>query len=613
MKINFLQFVLAALLFLLISIQCVFQPSGKKNDPDPATERNTESGKVIGYVEENGTHAWLGIPYAGAPKGERRWKAPRPADKWKDTLEAVEFGQICPQYGGIMANVPVIDYNDPVGNEDCLFLNIWGPKFTPESIPSGNSRIPVMVWIHGGGNSVGEGGTFNGRVLAGRYNVIVITLNYRLGPLGWFSHPALRESGGTPADASGNYGTLDIIRALEWIKNNISSFGGDPENVTIFGESAGAKDVISLMLSPFAKGLFHKAISESGAPFTAEMSKAENYSDAEQKGHNNSSREIVNRLLLRDGIAANREQAVKYQDKMSGKQLAGYLRSKTSEELISMYEPGAAGMISFPNVIRDGTVIPAGDPFDIITKKAAYNPVPVILGTNRDEYKTFMAIDPEFINLFGIKDQKYYDLVASYLSDEWKATGADEIAVILRETQGPTVYVYRFDWDEEPSLLGSELSSRVGAGHAVEIPFVFNNFDVVFPGFSLLYSKSNLTGRMALSDSMSSYWAEFAHSGAPGKGISGKEIEWKAWNNSPGSDKFITFDTPQDHGITMSPNAVMLADIKKRLVSENGIKNQEKLCRIYVRIFGKVKEWNDDEYEKLGEQGCADYPRERFE
>lgn len=607
------QIILWLLLCAVISFQCMFQPVKMTYDPDPVTERTTESGKVIGFIEENGTHSWLGIPFARAPKGDLRWKAPRPADKWKDTLEAVEFGRVCPQYGGLMGNVSVLDYNDPVGDEDCLFLNIWGPEFQPDKVPSGGGRIPVMVWIHGGGNSIGQGGSFNGRVLARKYKVMVITINYRLGPLGWFSHPALREDSTTPEDKSGNYGTLDIIRALEWVKNNISNFGGDPGNVTIFGESAGAKDVISMMLSPLAKGLFHRAISQSGAPYTAEIFTAENYKDDPRKGNKNSSREVMNRLLIADGIASNREQAVEYQDKMSSKQISEYLRGKSPEELVGIYEPGPVGMLSFPNVFRDGTVIPAGDPYDIFTKKTGYNAVPVIFGTNRDEYKIFMVMDKEYVNLFGVKDQQYYDLIAGYLSDEWKVTGADELAIILRATQGPSVYVYRFDWDEEPSFMSSEMSRLVGAGHAVEIPFVFNNFDVLYPGFSLFFSSSSLPGRTALSDSMSSYWAEFAYSGSPGKGRNNNEIEWKAWNNSPGADKFITFDTPQDHGIVMSSQTIRLADLKKRLLAETGIKSQEKLCQIYTRIFGKLKVWNDDEYKKLGEEGCGDYPKEKFE
>ena len=152
----------------------------------------------------------------------------------------------------------------PVGSEDCLYLNIYAPRFTDTDVPKDAARLPVMLWIHGGGNTIGEAGFYNGGNLAAQQRVIVITTNYRLGPFGWFRHAATRNDGANELDRSGNFGTLDLVRALQWIRENAAAFGGDPNNVTIFGESAGGTNVFSLLLSPPARGLFHRAIVESG-------------------------------------------------------------------------------------------------------------------------------------------------------------------------------------------------------------------------------------------------------------------------------------------------------------------------------------------------------------
>jgi para-nitrobenzyl esterase len=612
-KIIFIVLVISAI--LIIGYQLLRRGDDRQPLPvaDPITERLTSTGRVIGYTEDNGSHAWLGIPFAQAPIGEMRWKAPIPAERWEGTRKALTIGPVCTQYGGQLSGVPKDMYDKVVGVEDCLYLNIWAPSFQPEKIPMGNDRLPVMVWIHGGGNSVGHGGNYSGKVLAARYRVIVVTFNYRLGPFGWFSHSALRERGSTPANRSGNYGTLDIIRALTWVKINIAYFGGNPGNITVFGESAGGRNTVSMLLSPMARGLFHRAIVQSGSARTDTMAVAENYRDA--GGHYYSSREVINRLLIADKTAPDRKAARTHQEKMSDREIAEYLHGKSSSDILSVYKAWTAGMIYFPSLFQDGTVLPVGDSLEKFKSIDRYNAVPVILGTNRDEFKLFMAQNPKYVDRYfrifvRIKDQKLYNLVARYRSDAWKAFGADEIAAVLRETQGPSVYVYRFDWDEEPSVLGMDMGTLLGAAHGLEIPFVFNNFSSGL-GLGFLYTKDNRKGRETLSDIMSSYWAEFAYSGSPGRGRMGKEIEWKPWDNSPMSDKFIIFDTPKGGGIRMSSETITRRILKKRLVAETGFPSQEKHCETYVRLFRNTDLWDGKEYENLG-KGCRDYPAERF-
>ena len=586
-----------------------------------ATVRQTTSGEVIGFAEDNGSHAWLGIPYAEAPLGELRWKAPQPALNWSGIWPALEISPVCTQFAGLLSDVPKEQYGQPIGCEDCLFLNMWAPAFAPGHLPEGTDRLPVMLWIHGGGNTIGHGGQYSGKILAEKYHVIVINFNYRLGPFGWFAHPSLRGEGTTPQDQSGNYGTLDIIRALSWVKENIEGFGGDPDNVTIFGESAGGQDVLTMLLSPKAKGLFHRAVVESGGLGSSTMAQAENYIDGADPGDDFSSREVINKLLIADGTAPDRAAAKAYQDQMSDAALALYLRSKNNYDLLNMYQAGYGGMITMPRVFQDGVVMPQGNYLDLLKDTASYNSVPIIIGSNHEEYKLFMIMSPEFVDtLFGlpvhVRNQRLYELTASYTSDRWKATGVDDIAAALSEAQQGEVWAYRFDWDEEPPLLGIDVASMLGASHGMEIPFVFNNFSqFISPSFtSLLFTKANAQGRTTLSDSMSSYWAEFAYSGSPGKGRSGTEIEWKAWDNStPAGDKFIVFDTLEDGGISMSNNIITLQALKYRLLADTSFPSQKDHCGMYVRLFAGTDLWDDEEYENLGKCGCKDYPPGDFQ
>lgn len=212
----------------------------------------TRHGKIVGVVQEE-IHIWRGIPYAAPPTGELRWRAPQPVTPWQDVRQADCFSCAswqditwCRELGG----------GDP-GNfsEDCLYLNVWAPAVRHEP-------LPVMVWLHGGGYTIGAGSLppYDGQALAKR-GAIVVTVNYRLGHLGFFAHPALEGEG---AECINNFALLDQIAALRWVQDNIAAFGGDTQNVTLFGESAGARSVLSLMASPLAKGLFHKGIIQSG-------------------------------------------------------------------------------------------------------------------------------------------------------------------------------------------------------------------------------------------------------------------------------------------------------------------------------------------------------------
>jgi len=584
---------------------------------DPDSTRVIKSGTMVGFVGDYGSHVWLGVPYAKPPVGELRWRAPLPPVSWPGTREMLQHGSPCVQYASAFGGVTSAKPGTPVGSEDCLFLNVYAPRMTPAAAVSGK-RVPVMVWIHGGGNTIGEGGFYDGGNLAATHEVIVITLNYRLGAFGWFRHAALRESSTSDAERSGNFGTLDLIRALEWVRDNVAELGGDPTNVTIFGESAGGQNVFQMLLSPLAKGLFHRAIVQSGGTSFDTVATGENFIDDAEPGAPNSSNEILLRLLIADGKAADRAAARKTLGAMSAIQIRDYLRVRNGYELLDHYPQFLnTGMIQVPKVFRDGTVLPEGEPSQLLAQPGGYNQVPLILGTNRDENKVFMFGDPNRVRKIlwlipRARDQRWYDLSAEYLAKSWKATGVDEPAAAMRSVQGPSVFAYRFDWDEEPTVLGADLARLLGAAHGFEIPFVFGHFNLGAEA-NQIFTEENRAGRELLSSQMMSYWAEFAYNGSPGRGRGGNLEPWLAWNpEDRGASKYIVFDTPPPTGggIHMSAESVSQADLLASVENDPRLLSALDKCRIYRELVEWGRGIQRAEYD--ARPLCAAFPYDQY-
>ena len=212
---------------------CLVACSSNKVEPSPtandATTVTTAQGHLVGFIAANGAHVWRGVRFAADTSGENRWRAPKPAPEWEGVKEALSFAPVCPQIATPFTPIESFTNGELEGSEDCLTADIYAPA------NSKDKQLPVMVWIHGGGNVSGASQMYVGENLAVNEDVIVISVQYRLGPLGWFSHPALVDSAETPEDAAANFGTLDLIAALKWVKTNAASFGGNPDNVTIFG------------------------------------------------------------------------------------------------------------------------------------------------------------------------------------------------------------------------------------------------------------------------------------------------------------------------------------------------------------------------------------------
>ena len=471
----------------------------------------TKYGLVAGYSDKS-TWCWKGIPYATPPTGELRWKAPLDPVPWFGMRKTRKFGSSAAQVMFIIG---------PSGSEDCLYLNIWRPK-------SSETELPVYMYIHGGGNSIGSSATqsYYGNAVSEKSNLLYISVNYRLGAMGWFIHPAVTGSGSLE-DQSGNYGTLDLVKALEWIRDNIRAFGGNPNNVTIAGESGGAFNVLSLLSSPAAKGLFHRAIVESGLSLI--------WTNEEAIAQSN---QLLAALLIKDGKAKNKEEVERILSEMQDDEINAYLRSKSAFTIIKCIPSRDFGMSQWCTIFTDGTVIPA-EGYDIFSSEDWANKVPVIIGCTKDEMKLFgyFRKNPPLYT-------REYDLVWTYHSMLWRVNGVDNPASKMASQSDMPIYVYRFDWgsvdDNGESVLPGNKGRELGAHHAAEIPF-FLGMGVA--DIAMLtgktHTKHNQLGREKLTNLCMTYLSNFAKTGNP----NGEYLpRWPVWDNAEGKEKILVLD-----------------------------------------------------------------------
>ena len=376
--------------------------------------------------------------------------------------------------------------------------------------------------------------------------------------------------------------------------------------MTLFGESAGALNTLTLMASPLAEGLFHRAIAESPViEWIAEhtnwrpMSVAENYMDGEEPGSSVSSREIINKLLMEDGLAADRKEAKAQQDSMDDEAIEAYLRGTPAETIVSLYDSKHKGMIIMPTAIQDGYVIPKKGSLDLF-EAGEYHQVPVMIGTNKEEMKLFFMLDSYYtltiMDLIPmILKPTDYELASRYYSEAWKTTSVDELAAAMAIHQPDSVYAYRFDWNDEGNILGVDLGEIVGAAHGIEIPFVFGDPDmVIMDSMAFIDTPQNKPGRVALAESMSSYWAAMAYNGSPGTGMPNapQPVLWTPWTNEAGENNLMIFDSPSDGGVKMMSLHLSSEEVKERLQWESGFSTVMDHCMVYKNIYGE-----DDFYE----------------
>ena len=511
----------------------------------------TRYGAVQGLEDRNGTWVWKAVPYARPPVGELRWKAPREPEPWSGARTRHFFSRPAAQFRPLIGGL--------IGTEDCLYLNIWRPR-------SRQAALPVYVWIHGGGNSIGSAAyvpDYYGHRLAADGNLVFVSVNYRLGPFGWFTHPALPE-GRSAEDDSGNFGTLDLIQALRWIRDNIAGFGGDPATVLIAGESAGAMNVLSLLLSPAAAGLFHRAVIQSG------VVSARSPAEGEERA-----RKVILRLLERTGRARGPQQAEQVLAGMPPAELRAFLRARPAREILRCYSPSRAGMIDNPSIFTDGAVLPA-DGYAALERGDYPNKVPLIIGSNREELKMFL-----FLGGSPPRRSELFRAAARFGSERWKADGVDGVARRLAaHADQPPVYAYLFAWGAPDawgwSPLPGNWGERMGAFHSLEIPFFLGTDTINGALFgSLLFTEANRPGREALSAAMRSYLDSFLRTGDPNSGSMGGAQTaaalpgWAAWSNASGGPKSILFDVRGDApDIRMLDNEITREGIEAAMQAE---------------------------------------------
>jgi para-nitrobenzyl esterase len=464
-----------------------------------ATTAKAEQGILQG-TKEDGLTVYRGIPFAAPPIGDLRWRPPQPAEKWLGVRPADKFAPECVQ-GGFGA--PPNGGEKPAMSEDCLYLNVWTPA------RSAADRIPVLVWIYGGGFNAGATSipTYSGEVLAHK-GVVLVSIAYRVGPIGFLAHPEL--SAESPQHVSGNYGLLDMISALQWIRKNIAAFGGDPNKVTIFGESAGGIAVSMLCASPLARGLFDGAISESGGSFGPPR-------PAGQPGENM-------KLLAdaqRDGELLART---------AGATSIADLRKMPADKILAATR-GQRGL-AWP--IIDGWAIP-DDQYKLYAAKK-FNDVPVLIGYNSDEGATFSHYRTPREYIDGVR--KRYDGFADRLLKAYPV-GETTVPKTARDLSRDAAFgwhtwiwaelqsrlgkskVFYYYFDQHPAPPANSPQPDLGAPHGREVPYVFGHLN------ALRNEQPTETDRV-ISDAMVTYWTNFAKFGNP----NGKDVpEWPAFSD----------------------------------------------------------------------------------
>jgi para-nitrobenzyl esterase len=520
--------------------------------------RQTVAGKVEGVDDSarTGTWFWKGIPFAKPPVGALRWRAPAAPEPWSGIRQATKFGNACLQIGRIFSPGANNTYDEtigtmlgkPSGSEDCLFVNIWRPA-------TDEKNLPVLLFIHGGSNISGYTADplYDGAALAKAANAVVITASYRLGILGFLNVPQLRP-GGSDGDDSGNFALLDNMAALRFIRDNVASFGGDPGNVTLSGESAGATNLLSVMTSPMAKGLFHKAFEMSGgislasnlppgtlpslSPASASLAQGES---------------ILEKLLVADGTAADATAAKNYIAGRTPAQIAEYLRAQDGGKMLTTVVAAGLGAVG---PIPDGTVLPT-DPIGAIAADQ-YAKVPMLSGNTRDEGKLFASLlgtigfpkpgwivndAQRFSMMFNFDPDAPPTLTVAdiidpfYLPVDKAGTGYNAATALITKglfeanrdnlldtmkTRQSNIWHYRLDWAQE----AAPWNDVYGAAHAFDLPFVFGNFGPSVLS-NVIRGKANEKGRLALSNAVMASVGAFMRTGDPNTPELG--ATWATW------------------------------------------------------------------------------------
>jgi para-nitrobenzyl esterase len=484
-----------AIILLLIAL-----PVGTFADEKKPDVIQIDSGPISGKAEDGG-RVFLGIPYAAPPVGELRWKPPQAVSSWTQVKNVTAFSPACPQPK---------QQDDGKFSEDCLYLNVWTTAKKPDE------RLPVMVWIHGGAFNFGSASQpeYNGKNLA-RQGVVVVTINYRIGPLGFLVHPLLSKE--SAHNASGNYGLLDQIAALKWVQKNIAAFGGNPDRVTIFGQSAGSRSVSLLMISPLSTGLFHRAIAQSGGPIIGSE-----YLSPAFNGNMANVSKMGQKLTARLGC-----------DKAPD--VLAAMRARSAQEWVAaadcktdLFDDEAL----FFAPVFDGWVLPK-NPLAAYSGGQQHD-VPIIVGSTLNEGTLYLADEKDLSvekyksflkSRFADQSGKAFEMFPAYKAED-VAPAIDSIVTVAAnahparlvaqsmERRKSRAYLYQFT-----RLPDTAMTRKLKVHHGVELAYVFGNMNRTDG-----YDDTDIR----LSNKMMDYWVNFAKTGNPnGKGLA----HWPAYKS----------------------------------------------------------------------------------
>ena len=532
----------------------------------------TSSGIVDGYKKGRVLY-WDDIPYAKPPIDELRWKAPRTINNSKNIISPKE-NNYCVQRPSSLGGPGGEGLY--VGTEDCLYLDISAPARKESEL------LPVMFWIHGGGNTSGLKDLYDFKKMVRRHNIVVVRINYRLGPFGWFYHPSIQgfQSG---IDKTSNFGTLDIIAALRWVKKNITLFGGDPENITIFGESAGGHNVLSLLVSNKSKGLFEKAISMSG--YTTSIDPIDAFKqEKESSTSSHTSSEIVKKIL---------EDFVDQKEEYTNQEIREVLLNLTTEDFFKHYA-NRETYEEIPLLTSDNVVIPKMGLRRALYEEDYVNKVPTIAGSNRDEVKLWLATAEYFVELdfspvgsllsipkVRLKNEDAFEAFNYYRSHAWKIRGVDIPLEGLYKSGNHNLFAYRYDWDDHRRYVVGDFKKLIGAAHATEIPLLAGNAKLVggYPLSDLIYPAGK--SKLFTSRNMMRFWTNFAKNGEPGE--STNSIKWDPIvKDKELTSSYIILDRKEN--LKMNNNKKTFKSLAEELYIDKRVNDLEK-CVILLQMF----------------------------
>ncbi|MDC0589736.1 carboxylesterase family protein [Porticoccaceae bacterium] len=581
--------------FLLLAACGLFSPEQPISESLPQYKIQTASGITQGRLDASADKqvgaavvSWFDIPYAQAPVGDLRWRAPRALIAPQQMIaerEDTACVQQTSSYAGVEGGAEGV-----IGSEDCLFLDIRAPK---DFI---GKNYPVMLWIHGGSNTTGLKDYYDYSKLAAAKGVVVVAINYRLGALGWFTHPAIQgqQSG---EDQASNFGHLDIIHSLKWVRDNIAGFGGDAANVTVFGESAGAHNVYALLASPLAKGLFHRAIAQSGYTGTSSLASAYNL-DGTDTFVTRGAWQITQKLLAQQGTD---------ESDITDEALRERLKSSDAREFIALYNDKPDTVDYSPLTTADGIVIPAVGMAEALADPQYGKNVPVISGANKDEvtlwfalHRYFMETSYPFTKLLppkvSIKDPQLYNFWVRTRSQAWKARGVDEPLSAMEQAGYKALYNYRFDWDDQEKSFFIDFPSIFGAAHGTDISFITGDFKYG-PVTAYIYPEGD--SRDQMERTFMNIWGDFAHSGVPDKSL---DFEWQRYNSK--TKPYVRLDRDEYLGLQFETET--LDTLLAGIAADSNASHIEKCLLVWETLINignadvaRYQSWNNGQCEKL--------------